>query len=149
MAQEVDFGDGGAGKIRSFAVGLGLVIITLGMYYWFWYYLVNDELKDIGISRDDPKLAQSSPALSVTAATIGSFILVPTLLSTYNYGQRIKRAQRLAGVDAAHQINPVAAFLLLFPGSLLVIPTFIHYWYVTKHQNRAVLAAGGLDPIVG
>lgn len=43
------------------------------------------------------------------------------------------------------QINPVAAFLLAFPGGILIIPTFIHYWYVTRHQNRAVLAAGGLD----
>jgi hypothetical protein len=149
MAQEVEFGDGGAGKVRSFAVGLGLTILTIGFYYLFWYYLVNDELKDIGVSRNDQKLAQSSPAMSVVAVTIGSFILVPPLLSVYNYGQRIKRAQRLVGIDPAHQINPVAAFLLLFPGGILIIPTFIHYWYVTEHQNRAVRAAGGLDPLLG
>lgn len=41
-------------------------------------------------------------------------------------------------------INPVLAFLLYFPGGILIIPTFIHYWYVTEHQNAALRAAGGL-----
>lgn len=147
MAQEVEFGDGGAGKIRSFGVGLGLTIITFGFYYFFWYYFVNDELKDIGVSRNDQKLGQSSPGTSVAAVTIGSFIVVPPLLSVYNYGQRIKRAQRLVGVASQDQINPVMAFLLLIPGGILIIPAFVHYWYVTQHQNRAVRAAGGIDPL--
>lgn len=147
MAQEVEFGDGGAGKIRSFPVGFLLAIVTLGIYYWFWYYVVNDELKDIGVSRNDQKLAQSSPASSVAAVTIGGLIFVPPLLSVYNYGQRIKRAQRLTGIPSNSQINPVLAFLLVFPFGILIIPTLLHYWYVTKHQNRAVRAAGGLDPL--
>lgn len=133
--------------MRSFWVGFGLTIITLGIYYWFWYYFVNDELKDIGISRGDPKLSQSSPGLSVTAVILGGFVFFPPLISVYNYGQRIKRAQRLVGVPAAHQINPVLAFLLVFPGGILIIPALIHYWYVTKHQDMAVRAAGGLDPL--
>jgi hypothetical protein len=149
VAQEVQFGDGGAGKVRSFAVGIGLAVITIGFYYWFWYYFVNDELKDIGVSRDDPKLGQSSPGLSVTAVVLGGLVIIPPLLSVYNYGQRIKRAQRLVGVSPADQINPVAAFLLYFPGGLLIIPVLFHYWYVTNHQNRAVRAAGGLDPLNG
>ena len=41
-------------------------------------------------------------------------------------------------------INPVLAFLLVFPGGILIIPTFIHYWYLTKHQDAAIRAAGGL-----
>ena len=147
MAREVVFGDGGAGKIRSVWVGFGLTIVTLGFYYWFWYYFVNDELKDIGVSRSDQKLAQSSPGLSVTAVVIGGIVVVPPLLSVYNYGQRVKRAQRIVGVGPGDQINPVLAFLLVFPGGILIIPMFIHYWYVTKHQNRAVRGAGGLRPL--
>lgn len=143
MAQEVEFGRGGTGKIRSFWVGLGLAILTLGIYYFCWYYFVNDELKDIGIAEDDQNLAQSSPAQSVLAVLIGGWLIVPPLLSVYNYGQRIKRAQRLAGVERHEQIDPTIAFLLYFPGALLIIPVFIHYWYVTKHQNMALRAAGG------
>ncbi len=147
MAQEVEFGNGGAGKVRSYWVGFGLVIVTLGFYGLFWYYFVNDELKDIGAARGDQNLAQSSPALSVTALVLGGFTFwIAPLLSVYNYGQRIKRAQRLGGIDRGQQINPILSFLLYFPGLLLIVPYFVHFWYVTKHQNIAVRAGGGLPP---
>jgi Domain of unknown function (DUF4234) len=144
MAQVVEFGNGAAGKIRSFWVWLGLDIITLGIYHLFWYYLTNEELKDIGIDKDDQNLANSSPGMSVLAITLGAFIIIPPFLSVYNFGNRILRAERLTGVPRQHQINPVLAFLLFFPGYLLVVPIFFHYWYVIKHQNMAVRAAGGL-----
>jgi hypothetical protein len=143
VAQEVVFSKGGEGKIRSFAVGAGLTIITLGLYSPCWYYLVNDELRDIGREKGDEGLSQSSPALSVTALLLG-FLYVPWLITAYNYGNRIKRAQRLNGIPRDEQINPTLAFLLLFPGMLLLIPWIAHYWYVTKHQNAAVRACGGL-----
>jgi hypothetical protein len=149
MAQEVEFGTGGSGKIRSFWVGLGLSIVTLGIYSFCWYYFVNDELKDVGIDKGDQNLAQSSPAASVAALLFGSspFVLgVPYFLSVYNYGKRIQRAQRLGDIPAEKRINPTVAFLLLFPGFILIIPIFIHYWYLTKHQNIALRAAAGLDP---
>ncbi len=147
MAQEVEFGKGAAGKIRNFWVGFGLTIITLGIYSLCWYYFVNDELKDVGIAGEDQNLAQSSPAMSVTAVLVGGWVIVPPLLSVYNYGQRIKRAQRLGGIERSQQINPITAFLLLFPGGILIVPYFLHFWYVTKHQNMAVRAAGGLPPM--
>lgn len=148
MAQEVEFGKGGEGKIRSFWVGTGLVVITLGIYAFCWYYFVNDELKDVGIAKDDQNLGQSSPAMSVAALVIGGWAIIPPLLSVYNYGQRIKRAQRLTGIPREDQINPTVSFLLYFPGILLIVPYFFHYWYVTKHQNRVMRAAGGL-PYMG
>jgi Domain of unknown function (DUF4234) len=145
MAQEVEIGGGGEGKIRSFWVGLGLTVITLGIYHLFWYYFVNDELKDVGIAKDDQHLAQSSPAMSVVAVfPIVNYLIVPPLLSVFNYSKRIKRAQRLGAVPTERQINPTLAFLLYFPGALLIIPVFVHFWYVTKHQNMAIRAAAGL-----
>ena len=145
MAQEVEFGTGGEGKIRSFWVGLGLTAVTFSIYGFCWYYFVNNELKDVGLAKEDQNLGQSSPAMSVTALVLGGFTLwVAPLLSVYNYGQRIKRAQRLAGIPKQHQIDPITAFLLYFPGAVLIVPIFFHYWYVTKHQNRVMRAAGGL-----
>jgi uncharacterized protein DUF4234 len=144
MAQEVEFGNNSAGKIRSFWVGFGLTAVTLGIYYFCWYYFVNDELKEVGQAKDDQNLATSSPGMSVVAVLFGGLIVVPPFLSIYNYGQRIKRAQRLGGVPRAEQINPVTALLLYFPGMLLIVPYFFHYWYVTKHQNMALRAAAGL-----
>jgi hypothetical protein len=145
MAQEVEFGKGGEGKIRSFWVGLGLTVVTFGIYGFCWYYFVNNELKDVGIDKEDQNLGQSSPAMSVTALVLGGFTFwVAPLLSIYNYGQRIKRAQRLEGIPKQDQIDPVIAFVLYFPGVLLIVPAFFHYWYVTKHQNMAMRSAGGL-----
>jgi hypothetical protein len=144
VAHEVEFGSGGSGKIRSFGVGLLLTVITLGVYYFCWYYFVNDELKDIGAANGDQNLAQSSPMASVAAVLLGSFLFVPPLLSVYNYGNRIKRAERLTGIDRGTQINPTMAFLLVFPFGILIVPYFVHFWYVTKHQNMAVRAAGNL-----
>ncbi|MHB8532203.1 MAG: hypothetical protein ACYDC2_05740 [Solirubrobacteraceae bacterium] len=81
--------------------------------------------------------------MSVTALVLGAFtVWVAPLLSVYNYGQRITRAQRLTDVPK-HEINPVLAFLLYFPGALVIVPLLLHYWYVTKHQNMAMRAAGG------
>jgi hypothetical protein len=145
MAQEVEFGKGGEGKIRSFWVGLGLTAVTLSIYGFCWYYFVNNELKDVGLAKEDQNLGQSSPAMSVSALVLGGFTFwVAPLLSIYNYGQRIKRAQRLTGIPKEDQIDPITAFLLYFPGAVLIIPIFFHYWYVTKHQNMAIRAAGGL-----
>ena len=80
MAQEVEFAKGGGeGKIRSFWVGFGLSILTLGIYSLCWYYFVNDELKDIGQANDDGNLGQSSPALSVTAVLVGGYSIQNTL----------------------------------------------------------------------
>lgn len=73
MAQEVEFGRGGEAKIRSFWVGTGLVVITLGIYAFCWYYFVNNELKDVGLAKDDQNLGQSSPAMSATALILGAF----------------------------------------------------------------------------
>jgi len=154
MAQEVEFGKGGEGKIRSFWVGLGLVVVTLGIYAPCWYYFVNNELKDVGLAKDDQNLGQSSPAMSVSALVLGGFTLwVAPLLSVYNYGQRIRRAQRLTGIPKQDQIDPIVAFLLYFPGAVVIVPLFFHYWYVTKHQNRTMRAAGELpytgEPEIG
>jgi hypothetical protein len=142
MAQELTIGRGGLGKVRSFGVGLLLTVITFGLYFYFWFYFVNDELKDVGAANDDPNLASSSPAMSLLAVTLGSLIVIPAWLSYYNYGQRIRRAQAATGVPEHERISPTLAFLLLVPGGILIIPTFIHYWYVTKHQNMALRAAG-------
>ena len=141
MAQEVMLGRGGLGKLRSFWIGLLLTVVTLGVYFYFWYWFVNDELKDVGAANDDPNLASSSPAMSLLAVTVGALLVVPAWLSYYNYGQRIRRAQTAVGVPEEERINPVLAFLLLVPGGILIVPTFIHYWYVTKHQNLALRAA--------
>jgi hypothetical protein len=143
VAQEVDIGDGNVGKLRSFPAGITIAIITVGIYHFFWYYRLNNELRDIGIDRDDRELAESSPAMSVTAILIGWILIIPPILSIYRFCQRIRRAQRIVGVRPEDRISAPLAFSAAFFG-FLIIPALFHYWYVTKHQNRALMAAAGL-----
>jgi Domain of unknown function (DUF4234) len=143
MAQEEDFDNSGMAKLRSFWVGFGLTIITLGIYHLFWYYFVNGELKEVGETKRDEKLAESSPGLSVVAfLPVVNSVIIPALVSVYKYTRRVKRAEDLAEIPSDRQVKPLVAFLLFFPGMLLLIPLVIHFWYVTKHQNMAIQAAG-------
>jgi hypothetical protein len=41
----VAYGPGPVGRIRSTGMSIFLFIITLGIYGWFWYYGVHDEMK--------------------------------------------------------------------------------------------------------
>jgi hypothetical protein len=142
MAQTVQLGSGGKGKIRSFWAGFGLNIITLGIYYWYWYFQINDELKEIGRSQGDPELAESKPINSLLAVLLGGYLLaIPALISIYRTGKRIKHAERLVGVKDC--LHPTFSFLLVFPFGILIIPALYQFAYVTKHQNRALMAASG------
>jgi hypothetical protein len=142
MAQTVQLGTGAKGKIRSFWVGLGLNIITLGIYYYYWYFQINEELKEIGRAKGDQELADSSPINSLIAILFGGILLlIPPLVSIYRTGKRIKRAEQLGRVSDS--LHPLFSFLLVFPFGILIIPALYHYAYVTKHQNRALMAASG------
>src|SRR5947209_4310460 len=113
MAQEADFDNSGMAKLRSFGVGFGLTIITLGIYHLFWYYFVNGELKEVGETKRDEKLAQSSPGLSVVAfLPVVNSLIIPALVSVYKYTQRVKRAEDLGQIPSDRQIKPTLAFLL-------------------------------------
>ena len=143
-AGEVELNVDGIGKIRSFGIGFLLTVFTLGIYHYVWWYLINDELKDVGIATGDQKLAQSSPTNSVIAILIGWLVIVPPIISIYNTAMRIKQAQRLCGIESTQTINPTLALLLIFPGGILVIPALIYYWYMTANQNAAIRAAARL-----
>ena len=141
MAQTVQLGTGSTGKLRSFWGGLGLNLITLGIYYYIWYFKVNDELKEIGRAKGDQELAGSSPANSLVAVLFGGLLIIPPFISIYRTGKRIKRAEELGGVGDC--LHPTFAFLLLFPLGILIIPALYHYAYTIRHQNRALMAASG------
>ena len=49
MAEEVTIpGSSSSAKIRNPLGVVALTFVTLGIYFWFWYYYVNRELKDFG-----------------------------------------------------------------------------------------------------
>jgi uncharacterized membrane protein len=99
--------DGRAGKKRNiFLVWLIWPLITLGVYFFVWYYKVNREAGDF-----DSRI-EVNPAVSVIAVLFGWIIIVPPFVSIYRTCDRIAKMQRAAGLEAT--CIPVVGLLLTF-----------------------------------
>ena len=93
QAHRGDIMAGQAGKARNiFLVWLVWPLITLGIYYFAWWYKINREARDF-----DPRI-EVTPVLSLLAVLIGWVIIVPPFVSTYRAGTRIAQMQRTAGL---------------------------------------------------
>ena len=101
---------------------LGLSLITLGIYFFYWYYQVNDELRRF--ERDET----ISPVRSLMAIIFGWIIIVPPFIAMYNTAKHVQAVeQRLA-------IQPQ-----LEPALVIVIMLFVSIGngvYVQEHLNR-------------
>jgi hypothetical protein len=87
------------------------LIVTGGLYFFVWYYLVNREL------RDGARI-MTGPFLSLLAVTLGWALVFPPFLSWWRTFARIRDAQLAAGV--ANPVRPEPAFLLE-----LLVPLFL------------------------
>jgi len=108
------------GKIRNPLGIIGLTLITLGIYWIFWYYYLNKELAEMGKARNTDELG-TSPGTSVLAVTLGAFILVPPFVSVYKTWDRKSKAEAatgLVGMEAGRGflltilIGPVGMYIL-------------------------------------
>jgi cbb3-type cytochrome oxidase subunit 3 len=114
---------------------LGLSIITIGVYYFVWWYKINNEMKNYGIEVD--------PTKAVLAMTLGAFIIVPPYVSVYNTADRILKAQVKSG--AADRIAPIIGLILMFVFSV-AIPVYYQsqlnkVWDAEAARGAEVLAA--------
>ena len=129
MAEEIQIaGTEAKAKIRSPWAPALLPIITLGIYFWFWYYYVNREMADLGRAKNTDELGDS-PGKSLLAVTVGALIIVPAIISIVHTAQRMQKAQRLSGVEP--QLNGWLALLL----ALVFSPAF--YGYEQSELNKA------------
>src|SRR4051812_36100986 len=96
MAERVRVRDTVDVKIRAVWGPLVLTIVTLGVYYFVWYYKVNRELRDYG--RAAGRDLGDSPVTSLLAVSLGWLILVPPFVSWFNTFGRIRDAEEVAGV---------------------------------------------------
>ncbi len=100
------------GKTRNPWGVWGLSIITLGIYYLYWYYKVNEEVRDYDQS------IEVEPLLSM----LSQFVPIVGLVSFYKAGERIARTQNTAG--AADACSPIAGLLL----QMFVLSTGMVYY---------------------
>jgi hypothetical protein len=137
MAEELALANGtGSVKLRNPLGVVGLSLITLGIYYVFWWYFINREMRDFGHARNQD-LGQN-PGNSVLAITLGALIIVPALVSLWRTSDRIQRSQEVAGVERG--ANGPIIFILL----LLIGPVGI--WYAQNELNKAWEAQAGRAP---
>ena len=121
MAEVLNIGGQEFKKRSPIGVWL-LALVTLGIYYFVWYYKINDEARRY-LGDEEIK-----PVVALLAVLVGwILLLIPPFVSTYRTGQRIQRMQEKAGVTDT--ISPGIG-LLLFIFSRLDMP------YFQEHLNR-------------
>jgi H+/Cl- antiporter ClcA len=113
--------DGETYKQRSPLGVLGLSLITFGIYYFYWYYQVNDELRRF--TRD----ASISPARSLMAVLFGWIIIVPPFIAMYNTAKHIQQIERRDAIQPV--IEPVLVIVFMLLLSIVNPP------YVQAHLN--------------
>src|SRR5918994_18484 len=134
MAEEVAIaGTDARAKLRNPLGVVGLSIITIGIYYVFWWYFINREMRDFGRARGTD-LGQN-PGNSVLALTLGALVIVPAIVTLWRTCDRIQRTQEVAGVDRPAS-GPIIFILLLLIGPVGI-------WYAQNELNKAWQAQAG------
>ena len=127
MAQDVQIaGAGTTAKIRNPLGVVGLSIITIGIYYFCWWYFINREMRDLGQARNRD-LGQN-PTNSVLAISLGALIIVPAIVTMWTTSGRIESSQETIGIDQRAS-GPVIFILLL-----LIWP--VGLWYAQHELNK-------------
>jgi len=122
--------DGQRYKKREPLGVLGLSIITVGIYWLYWYYVTNEEIRRF--EKDETV----RPGMALLAITLGWFILVPPFISVYNTSKHIVQMEERLGIQ--QQLSPALnVIFLLIVG--IVIPV-----YSQEHLNRVWERARGL-----
>jgi hypothetical protein len=121
MAEELQIaGTDARAKVRNPLGVVGLTLITLGIYYFVWYYKVNREMADLGRAKGTDELGDS-PGTSLLAVTLGALIIVPAVISIYHTFQRTQVAARLTGVEPLNGWIALLLYLVIgiaFPAYL-------------------------------
>jgi len=82
------------------------MILTAGIYWFYWHWKVNREL------RDAFQMAVG-PFLSLLAVTVGWVLIFPPFVAWWRLLGRIAEAQRRRGIDPPAIVKPVGFILFL------------------------------------
>jgi mannose/fructose/N-acetylgalactosamine-specific phosphotransferase system component IIC len=132
MAEMVTI-DGQQYKKRNPLGVLGLSFLTLGVYFFVWYYKINDELRraenDEGIS----------PTRSLMAMIFGWLIIVPPFIAMYNTAKHVQSVETRRGVGQT--VEPALTV------ALMLLVSFANGIYVQEHLNRAWGTTAARTPV--
>jgi mannose/fructose/N-acetylgalactosamine-specific phosphotransferase system component IIC len=108
---------------------LGLTVITLGIYFLYWFWKINDELR---LYKRDESI---SPTRSLMAMLFGWLIIVPPFIAMYNTSKHVQDAEQRLGIQP--QLEPALTIVFLL---IVAIGNTI---YVQEHLNRIWDRASG------
>ena len=127
MAEEFQIpGTQSTAKVRNPLGVVGLSLITIGIYFFFWWYFINREMRDLGNARAVD--LGESPGNSVLAVTLGALIIVPAIVSEWRTCGRIEASQEAVGME--RRVSGPIIFILL----LLIGP--VGLWYAQSELNK-------------
>jgi Domain of unknown function (DUF4234) len=125
--------DGGVYKKRRPTVVWLLTLVTLLVYFFIWYYRVNDDARRY--LHDD----SIRPWVSVLAIFPGVLLIVPYFVSIYRTAQRIERIEERAG--SPKRVRPVLGPMFAFLTMLTFFLMGGCLYYYQDHLNAAWAAA--------
>jgi hypothetical protein len=111
---------------------LGLSFITLGIYFFYWYWKINDELSTFG--HDDT----ISPTRSLMAILFGWIIIVRPFIAIYNTAKHVQGDEQRLAIQPQLEPALTIVFLLLF--------SIVNGLYIQEHLNRLWDRAVGVAP---
>ena len=142
MAEEVQIPGTQAGaKVRNPLVVVILAIVTLGIYFLFWYFFVNRELRDIGRGAGTEECG-TSPGTSLVAVTLGALIIIPPFFSIYNSFKRLNAAHKLT-------VGPGEAFDAGLGILLWILLSPVAMYIFQMKMNEVLRPQGAEAPQVG
>ena len=109
-----------------------LSVITLGIYFFVWYYKINGELRR---SENDQTI---SPIRSLMAMTFGWLLIVPPFIAMYNTAKHVQAMETRRGILQTLEPSLTIALLVAF--------SFGNGVYVQEHLNRAWGGVGAKVP---
>ena len=112
---------------------LGLSFITLGIYFFYWYWKINDELSSF--EHDDT----ISPARWLMAILFGWIIIAPPFIAIYNTSKHVQGVERQ--MELQPEIEP--ALTIVF----LVLFSIVNGLYLQEHLDRIWDRAAGVAPV--
>src|SRR5215211_3357072 len=114
-------------KIRHPVAVPVLSIITIGIYYFYWWYQINREMVDLGRARNADGLGDN-PTKSLLAVFPGFLLIVPPYISLYNTVKRIQRAQEVTTGQVT--LNGMIVLWLIIAGFIVGVAGIIVPGYI-------------------
>lgn len=138
MAEEIQIVRTNAvGKLRNPLGVVGLTFITIGIYFFVWYYKVNKEMAELGRANNTEELG-TSPTTSLMAILFGwILLLIPPFVSVYKTCVRLNKAERHTGRQGMEAGLLFLLWIFLGP---------VGHYIFQSNLNKVLEAQAGRNP---